>query len=659
MEVKPTVVVEETSMPSGAEGITFTTMNVENHVAGGCPPNPGDELPRPGMVFQSEDVVRQYYERYAYKQGFAIRKASTKGDSQVKYYSLACARGGKHVSATKSSFNPRPSIKTDCKAKINVVVSSDGTCTLSRVCVEHNHALNPKEARLHMSHKSVSSKRRAQCNDQAKVSNFSFGDGEYRRNSFGEKDGGNITVNVSQLRLGPGDAPTLCEYFLHMQKRNSNFFYAIDMDDLGRLRNALWVDARSKAAYESFGDVVLFDNTYLSNKYEMPLVTFVGANHHGQPLLFGCGLLSGNDIESYIWMFRAWLKHMRGHAPNAIITDECRTIQAAIAELFPHSHHRLCLWHIMRKLPEYLGALDQYETIKRTLKSIVYESVVTKEFDENWCKMIVDYNLVENEWLSSLFLNRSRWVPVYVKQTFWAGMSILQRGEKMSSFFDEHVNSKTSLKRFLQHYDDAMKSKVEKENKADYDSMNSTYKLITGCYFEKQFQDAYTNSIFKLFQDELRAMLFCNFIVEKVEDAVTTFKVTDILKRKDGNTRIRVAYSVRYNEAEFDICCSCHLFESKGIVCRHITKILIDKDVKEIPPRYILTRWRKGIKHQHYYVTSCYEDQDASERCLRFDALCSSFSEAAEIAAGSTEMSEFLLRCIDEAKNKLKQDMNW
>ncbi|KAL7251552.1 hypothetical protein ACSBR1_013398 [Camellia fascicularis] len=48
--------------------------------------------------------------------------------------------------------------------------------------------------------------------------------------------------------------------------------------DDGRLKNVFWADARGRATYESFGDVVSFDSTYLTNKYDMPFTPFVGAS---------------------------------------------------------------------------------------------------------------------------------------------------------------------------------------------------------------------------------------------------------------------------------------------------------------------------------------------------------------------------------------------
>lgn len=37
-----------------------------------------------------------------------------------------------------------------------------------------------------------------------------------------------------------------------------------------RIKNLFWADAISRAAYEKFSDVVTFDATYLTNKYDMP-----------------------------------------------------------------------------------------------------------------------------------------------------------------------------------------------------------------------------------------------------------------------------------------------------------------------------------------------------------------------------------------------------
>ena len=97
---------------------------------------------------------------------------------------------------------------------------------------------------------------------------------------FTEKDCRNFLDQVRRLRLGEGDANAINKYFLKMQADNSNFFYIMDLDEAGQLKNLFWADARSRVAYEEFGDVITFDTTYLTNKYDMPFAPFVGVNHH-------------------------------------------------------------------------------------------------------------------------------------------------------------------------------------------------------------------------------------------------------------------------------------------------------------------------------------------------------------------------------------------
>jgi zinc finger SWIM domain-containing protein 3 len=52
--------------------------------------------------------------------------------------------------------------------------------------------------------------------------------------------------------------------------------------------------------YVTFRDVVIFDSTYKMNRYNLSLVPFVGVNHHGSIVLFACGTISHETIESYI-----------------------------------------------------------------------------------------------------------------------------------------------------------------------------------------------------------------------------------------------------------------------------------------------------------------------------------------------------------------------
>ncbi|XP_040987809.1 protein FAR1-RELATED SEQUENCE 6-like [Juglans microcarpa x Juglans regia] len=173
-----------------------------------------------------------------------------------------------------------------------------------------------------------------------------------------------------------------------------------------QLNNVFWADARSRAAYESFGDVIVFDTTYLTNVYKMPFGQFVGVNHHGQSVLLGCGLISNEDANTFEWLFESWLKCINDQPPNASITDQDKTMKITISRVFPMSRHRFCLWHTMKKLLEKFGSHSRYEEIKSTLHRCIYDSFSELEFESQWHDILDTYDLHENAWLYDSTLMR-------------------------------------------------------------------------------------------------------------------------------------------------------------------------------------------------------------------------------------------------------------
>ncbi|XP_073219650.1 protein FAR1-RELATED SEQUENCE 8-like [Cicer arietinum] len=179
-------------------------------------------------------------------------------------------------------------------------------------------------------------------------------------------------------------------------------------------------DARSRAAYEYFRDVVTFDTTYLTNEYDMHFAVFVGVNHHGQSTLLGCVLLSGEDTYSFVWLFKSWLRCMLGNVPLGIVTDQCKAMKNAIELVFPTTNHRWCLWHIMKKNLEKISQYSEYKKIKFALKEAVYDTITKEALEEKWCSFIDKFELQQNDWLNGLYNERHRWAPTLLRKYFWA-----------------------------------------------------------------------------------------------------------------------------------------------------------------------------------------------------------------------------------------------
>ena len=150
--------------------------------------------------------------------------------------------------------------------------------------------------------------------------------------------------------------------------------------------------------------------------------------------------------------------------------------------------------------------------------------------------MVNQFDLHENDWLSGLFENRSRWVPCFLKTTFRAGMSTTQRSESINAFFDGYVHSKTSLKQFVEQYERALRCKVEKEFQADFKSFSQMVPCATKYAIEKQFQEVYTISKFREFQEEFTGKVYCEVVSSDMGCPVPMYHVREDVML-DGGVR--------------------------------------------------------------------------------------------------------------------------
>lgn len=105
--------------------------------------------------------------------------------------------------------------------------------------------------------------------------------------------------------------------------------------------------------------------TYRKNKYLCPLVVFSGVNNHNMSIVFAAAIV-GNECEAiYVWLLKQFLEAMGGKYPVSVITDGGMAMRNVIRVVFPNSHHRLCVWHLIRnatcnvKNPKFVSKFKQ------------------------------------------------------------------------------------------------------------------------------------------------------------------------------------------------------------------------------------------------------------------------------------------------------------
>lgn len=559
----------------------------------GCPP------PAVGLEFESYDDAYNYYNSYAKDLGFAIRVKSswTKRNSKEKRGAVLCCNC-EGFKTLKDASSRRKETRTGCLAMIRLRLVESNRWRVDEVKLEHNHLFDPERAQNSKSHKKADSgsKRKLDQSIGVEVQTIKL----YRAPavdtvSSNERETSTHVNQSKRLNLGSADSQVINSYFCRVQLTNPNFFYVMDFSEEGYLRNMFWIESRSRAAYRYFGDVVAVDRTCLSNKYEIPLLAFVGVNHHGQSVLLGCGLLGDETFETYIWLLRAWLTCMAGRPPQTIITDQCKTLQSAIVEVFPRAHHRLSLPVVVQSILENLGELGQSLAFQTVLYKTVYSTMKVDEFEIAWDDMIKRFGIRDLEFLNSLYEDRERWAPVYCRDAFSAGMSATNQGESFSFFFNGYVHKQTSLKEFLDMYDLVLQKSFQNETFDDLESKQFTPSVKTKYNFELQLSGVYTKEIFLKFQEEVEMISNCVSITQShANGQVITYMVKE--RDTEGHMRDTKNFEVMYDKIGQEVRCICSCFNFKGFLCRHALCVLSHNGLEEIPGQYILPRWRKDIK---------------------------------------------------------------
>lgn len=616
--------------------------------------------PVTGMEFESYDDAYNYYNSYAKELGFGIRVKSswTKRNSKEKRGAVLCCNC-EGFKVAKEASSKRKETRTGCQAMIRLRLVESNRWRVDESKLAHNHSFDPQRAQNSKSHKRMDNRAKRKSEEALDVEVRtiklyrtpvldSLAHGSSRE---GETD--NPSDRSKRLNLRKGDAQVLHQYFSHVQLTNPNFFYVMDFNIEGFLRHVFWIDPRARAVYAYFGDVICVDTTCLSKKYEIPLLSFLGVNHHGQSILLGCALLADDTQETYIWLLRVWLTCMMGRPPQTIITCRCKHLETAIAEVFPRARHHYPLTLVINHIVENLGELQDSEAFGTALSRTLYNFNKVDEFEGAWEEMTQRFGIKDHDWLLTLYEDREKWAPVYSKDTFFASIFTTSlRGGTISSFFDGYVHKQTSLKEFFDMYELVLQKKYEKEALDDFESKKSTPQLKTSHPYELQLSKVYTNEIFLKFQDEVEMMRSCLSVTQV---HVSGLIITYMVKEREGEENLSGIknFEVMYDGEGIEVRCLCGCFNLKGYLCRHALCVLNSNNVEEIPVEYILSRWRKDLKR--LYVPNVGSDCiDTSNTMQWFDHLYKQAMQVAKEGMRSQEHYTVAWQAFKESLNKVR-----
>ncbi|XP_071717961.1 protein FAR1-RELATED SEQUENCE 5-like [Rutidosis leptorrhynchoides] len=150
------------------------------------------------------------------------------------------------------------------------------------------------------------------------------------------------------------------------------------------------------------------------------------------------------------------------------------------------------------------------------------KSDTVEQFESKWEDLKEKYQIGDDTWLGNMYKLRHFWIKVYLKDTFFAGMTTCGRCESMHSFF---VNSKTMLNDFVLQYDKAVALRRGAEEDQNFRTLNSKPTLHSDHPIEAMAAKCYTRNMYDVFRKQWKASLDCGHQKMMKGSDFVTYKV--------------------------------------------------------------------------------------------------------------------------------------
>ena len=273
---------------------------------------------------------------------------------------------------------------------------------------------------------------------------------------------------------------------------------------------------------------MVLDTTYRTNKYNLICAPFVGVNHHWQNVMFGCAHLLDETTNSFTWLFKSFLDSMGNRSPITIFTDQDQAMSNAIGEVFPNTHHRLCLWHISKNALSCLGDLNSNSEFMYLFNKCQKYCDSKLEFQQTWDQMTQKFDIENHHWLNMMYKVRQKWSTAFTKDFFTAEFKSSSRSESTNHVLNGIANKSISLTKFVIEYENVLASMCSSELDEDFlCKQGAPQKAVKKSGILGHAAQLFTCKIFNLFENQFLNSLAIVWDQVDCQDTIGVFEVKE------------------------------------------------------------------------------------------------------------------------------------
>ncbi|CAI9295625.1 unnamed protein product [Lactuca saligna] len=231
---------------------------------------------------------------------------------------------------------------------------------------------------------------------------------------------------------------------------------------------------------------------------------------------------------------------------------------------------------------------------------------------------------------------------------------------RYSDFQEVHrkwVNSET-IEQFEATWEDMLlvESRRAAEEDEDFKTMNSRPVLSSLHPIEAKAGQFYTRKMFDIFKKE-----WIETITNLTHETLT--KTTEESIYKVGQLDVDTKYwrIVTFRSLnQVSVTCSCSMYETNGILCKHSLYVMKKKHVQELPSHYIFPRWTLDARYKLGSVSIGLGELNNENGVSAYTLFCvrSNFTKLIEQARDSPseiqKLNTILISLLDEQANRKK-----
>lgn len=313
----------------------------------------------------SLDEVKTALFEQAKSHGFAVtvRRRSDKDHISGEYrrYDMECTRS-RYTPSQGQGIRQKTFFRTGCAWKGKIVYSkAKGEWVFTVMEHKHDHGAIGALERLPAARRHVQTQEtRKALEDLLKQERLSAMDicDQMRRNFpdmvMTEQDVWNFK---KKQRKNLFEGRTATQQFIHELQQDPDVEVVVKFRENerdGPIEGVFWAYKWSLAMWRDNNEVMSVDNTYKTNRFNLPLMQFNGVTGLHTTFNIGFALLKDEKTESFEWALGQLMSlgtREQVERPFVFISDKDDALRSAARNLYPVDVKlQLCVWHVMKNI---------------------------------------------------------------------------------------------------------------------------------------------------------------------------------------------------------------------------------------------------------------------------------------------------------------------